>query len=194
MKNTPHPGCIQGKVEIKRTYIHGYTHTSSVPPTKRSRHLAWLDHLCPSSPLVVLVSFALRISSKIVSIFCLQLFLSQILFVCIVWKYFQWNYGAACLCVCASFFGFSVYAWASVYSVFCMFSVFYQICAKCILIEKEPVCSWKPVAVRSSWGKEGKARKLMWCKLCPKYAPKCHIPTLKYQMHTTLSPNALSHI
>ena len=72
-KNTPHPECqdiddsIQGKVEIKRTnYTHATTHTLSVPPTKRSRHLAWLDHLCPSPPQVVLVSFALRKSSKIV--------------------------------------------------------------------------------------------------------------------------------
>ena len=52
------------KLKSGQTYIQATTHTLSAPPTKRSRHLAWLDHLCPSPPRVVLVYFALRISSK----------------------------------------------------------------------------------------------------------------------------------
>ena len=52
------------KLKSGQTYIQATTHTLSAPPTKRSRHLAWLDHLCPSPPLVVHVYFALPISSK----------------------------------------------------------------------------------------------------------------------------------
>ena len=140
------------KVKVRskgQIYIHAHTHTLSVPPTKRSRHLAWLDHLCPSPPLVVLASLALRNPQNFFFLFSANILKSNI--VCLyrlqIFSVELWRSLFVCLCF---FFSFSVNVWGSVHSVFCMFSVFFKICTKCILIGKEPVCRRKPVALSSS--------------------------------------------